>query len=306
MCKLKVSVIIPTYNEAHDISVTLDAVLEIDYPEIEIIVVDDSTDDTPQIVKKYETKGVRLIRPEKRFGRCEARNRGILESTGEVLLILNADVRPDRQFLNSVISHIEQGYDYVLVNSKISNIEYLYPRYVECVGLVGYDNVDPTWSEGFVCKKSCAIEAGLFPTGFPVAICAGEDADFGERLKKIGAKRKIDHSIVIKHKAPESFEEFWRIRKGRGMGSPQIHIFLKGWSIHKTLLWAFLRWIKTFSEILFIFPLIFGVYKIVRQSQRGWNDFLGFFWSWIIERLAFHVGEAESIIQIIRVKNEYK
>jgi glycosyltransferase involved in cell wall biosynthesis len=302
---MKVSVVIPTYNESQDIEATLKAVLGIDYPDIEIIVVDDSTDETPEIVRKYEKCGVRLIRPVTRSGRCEARNRGIEEASGEVLLILNADVRPDRDFLKLVTAHIEQGYDYILVNSKISNTEYLYPRYVECVGLVGYDNIDPKWSEGFVCRKSCAVNAGLFPTGFLVPICAGEDADFGERLKKTGAKRKIDHSIVIKHKAPESLHEYWHIRKGRGRGSPQIHIFLQEWSIPKVIFWAFLRWVKTLLEICFIFPALFAVGRIVSHSPKGWRDFLGFLWSWLVERFAFHVGEAESIFQILG-KNENK
>jgi glycosyltransferase involved in cell wall biosynthesis len=300
---MKVSVVIPTYNESQDIEATLKAVLGIDYPDIEIIVVDDSTDETPEIVRKYEKCGVRLIRPVTRSGRCEARNRGIEEASGEVLLILNADVRPDRDFLKLVTAHIEQGYDYVLVNSKISNTEYLYPRYVECVGLVGYDNIDPKWSEGFVCRKSCAVNAGLFPTGFLVPICAGEDADFGERLKKTGAKRKIDHSIVIKHKAPESLYEYWHIRKGRGKGSPQVHIFIQKWSLVRTIIWASLRWFKTICEIIFIIPAAILIWKIVQHSPMRLKDYPGFAWAWIVERMAFHIGEAEGIIEILKTKH---
>ena len=50
---MKFSIIIPTYNEEGEIAATLEAILDVDYPDQEIIVVDDSTDRTPEIVRRY-------------------------------------------------------------------------------------------------------------------------------------------------------------------------------------------------------------------------------------------------------------
>jgi glycosyltransferase involved in cell wall biosynthesis len=47
---MKFSIIIPTYNEERGIGATLEALLSLDYPDREIIVVDDSSDRTPEIV----------------------------------------------------------------------------------------------------------------------------------------------------------------------------------------------------------------------------------------------------------------
>jgi glycosyltransferase involved in cell wall biosynthesis len=50
---MRFSIIIPTYNEERDIAATLEALLGLDYPDREIIVVDDSSDRTPEIVGGY-------------------------------------------------------------------------------------------------------------------------------------------------------------------------------------------------------------------------------------------------------------
>ena len=244
---MKFSIIIPTYNEQHDIARTLDAVTALDYSDKEVIVVDDSTDATPEIVKRYASRGVRLIRPERRGGRCEARNRGIQEATGEVVVILNADVRPPPDFIRRVLPYYEQGYDYVLVRSCVTNPEALYARYVESMAAVDHQG-DPSWmewTEGFSCRREVAIKAGLFPTGFTVPICAGEDGYFGNGLRRIGARKKIDFDIIVPHVAPATFREYWHIRKGRGKGCPQVRIFLEGWSVVKDSVWASLRVAKT-------------------------------------------------------------
>ncbi|RZV48278.1 MAG: glycosyltransferase, partial [Pseudomonadales bacterium] len=67
-----VSIIIPAFNEAAVIAETIENKLALDYPEgkLEIIVVsDESTDGTDEIVEKYSARGVKLIRQEPRQGK---------------------------------------------------------------------------------------------------------------------------------------------------------------------------------------------------------------------------------------------
>ena len=152
---MKFSIIIPTYNEAGDIVATLEALLGLDYGDKEIIVVDDSTDRTPEIVRRYADRGVRLIHPGG-GGRCEARNIGIREAAGEVVVLLNADVRLPADFLQRLAYHYQQGADYVLVAARVANRQDLFGRYVDCVSDVfyaqaarcNYDNME--WTEGIL------------------------------------------------------------------------------------------------------------------------------------------------------------
>jgi glycosyltransferase involved in cell wall biosynthesis len=86
-----VSIVIPCYKQGHFLGEAIESVLDQTYTNYEIIVVDDgSPDDTSQVASRYA--GVRLIRQENQ-GLSAARNRGIGESHGEVLVCLDADDR---------------------------------------------------------------------------------------------------------------------------------------------------------------------------------------------------------------------
>lgn len=296
---MKFSVIVPTYNEEKDIVDTLEALIALEYPEKEIIVVDDSTDSTPEIVKRYANDGVRLIHPGG-GGRCEARNNGVMQATGDVVCILNADVRPRPDFLKRLAIHYEGRADYVLVASQVSNREDLFARYVGCAGEAVY--TDPSkmeWTEGFSCRREVALQAGLFPVEFAVPICAGEDGFFGIGLRNLGAKKVADFTIVVDHVAPASFAEYWRVRKGRGVGSAQVHRFLHRWSFPKILIWDILKAIRTIVYLVTVVPTLLSCSRAARRSERGYADLLPFMYAWIIEQLAFHVGEWQSTFQII-------
>jgi len=303
---MKFSVVIPTYNEENDIAITLDSLVSLNYPDVEIIVVDDSTDSTPNIVSQYAEQGVRLIQPEKRGGRCEARNRGIHESNGEVVIILNADVLLPKEFINQIKVHYDAGYDYVLVKSEVVNDSDLFARYVDSVAESDH-STDPQWmewTEGFSCRKDVMLKTRLFPTGFSVPICAGEDGFFGNELRKAGAKKKIDFNIVVTHISPASFAEYWYIRKGRGRGCPQIRRFLERWSLKKIKLWASLRIIYNLVQIITIIPVLYKNFIYTRYSNKKIRDFVPFIYSWLIEQFAFHVGEWESIFEIQKSENK--
>jgi Glycosyl transferase family 2 len=302
---MKFSIVVPTYNEERDVAATLDHLVALDGDDYEILVVDDSTDRTPEIVRSYAERGVSLIRPEKPEGRCGARNLGILKSTGDVVVILNADVHLPKDFLQRIAAWYEAGYDYVLVRSEVENLTDLYARYVECRGIADYYGANPEameWAEGFSCRRESAIRAGMFPVGYAVPICAGEDGYFGQNLRGIGARKKVDLDIVVKHVAPAAFTEYWRIRTGRGRGSPQVRRFLHKWSWPRIVSWATLRVAKTLAWIGLLFPMLKICSRAARESPRGQADLLPFCWAWLIEQAAFHVGEWTSIAEVWRAE----
>lgn len=86
----RVSVVIPTYNASPFIERTLRSVLDQDFTELEVVVVDDgSTDNTTAIVEGFENR-VRLIR-QKNAGVAAARNRAIAEARGDLVAFLDHD-----------------------------------------------------------------------------------------------------------------------------------------------------------------------------------------------------------------------
>ncbi|KUP97486.1 glycosyltransferase [Thermobifida cellulosilytica] len=90
---MKISVVVPAYNEEAAIGHCLDALVNQIVPVDEILVVDNnSTDRTAEIAEKYRDHGVRVIR-ETVQGLIPARNRGFDEATGDILGRIDADTR---------------------------------------------------------------------------------------------------------------------------------------------------------------------------------------------------------------------
>jgi len=99
-----VSVIVPVYNVGEPAVDAVRSALDQDHPSLEVIVVDDgSTDDTPARIEKHFGDRVRLIR-QANAGPPAARNRGIAESRGEFVALLDAD---DLWFQGRIRRHVE-------------------------------------------------------------------------------------------------------------------------------------------------------------------------------------------------------
>jgi GT2 family glycosyltransferase len=85
-----VSVILPTYNRAWVLKEAIDSILFQDYPNIELIIVDDgSTDKTPELLASYGDR-ITVLTQENR-GVSAARNAGIKKSGGELIALLDSD-----------------------------------------------------------------------------------------------------------------------------------------------------------------------------------------------------------------------
>src|SRR5437870_13384283 len=87
-----ISVVVCSHNGASTIRDTLDGLQSLDYPDVEVILVNDgSTDSTPEIASHYP---VRLITTENR-GLSHARNNGINAATKEIIAFIDDDAYPD-------------------------------------------------------------------------------------------------------------------------------------------------------------------------------------------------------------------
>jgi glycosyltransferase involved in cell wall biosynthesis len=87
----QVSVLIPCFNAEPFISETLESVLSQTWPNIEVVVVDDGSQDlSAQVIERYESRGVRLVRQPNR-GAGAARNTALDASSGSFVQFRDAD-----------------------------------------------------------------------------------------------------------------------------------------------------------------------------------------------------------------------
>jgi len=121
---MKLSVIIPVYNEGNTIEAVVRRVQAVDLGAIEkeIIAVDDgSTDGTANVLKKLTA--IRYLSHERNAGKGAALTTGFRAATGDIVLIQDADLEYDPDDYRAVIRPIAEGTSEVVMGSR-----FLYAR----------------------------------------------------------------------------------------------------------------------------------------------------------------------------------
>ena len=115
-----ISVIIPCYNEAKTIELIVDKVLAVKQYDIEIIIVDDfSNDGTTEILKTKLTSKIRkILYNEKNFGKGYCIRKGVEKSNGDIILIQDADLEYNPQDYHKLLNPILNGDADVVFGSR--------------------------------------------------------------------------------------------------------------------------------------------------------------------------------------------
>ena len=109
---IKISIIIPAYNEEKNIAETIRRIKNVGF-EHEIIIIDDgSTDNTYQEAIKTKAK---VLRHPTNHGYGASLKRGVREASGNYILIMDADLQHDGKYINKICTElISQNYDMVV------------------------------------------------------------------------------------------------------------------------------------------------------------------------------------------------
>jgi GT2 family glycosyltransferase len=106
--KPRVSVVVASYNGAATLKACLESLRNLNYPDYEVILVDDgSTDSTPQLAGQFPN--IRSFRHHTNLGLSVARNTGIAAATGEIVAFTDADCRADEDWLYYLVADLVTG-----------------------------------------------------------------------------------------------------------------------------------------------------------------------------------------------------
>lgn len=107
-----VTIMVPAHNEDSVITATVENILTLDYPNFEVIVIDDrSEDNTADVIKNLESKYEKVtayIREKEAFpGKSAVLNDALKLAKGEAILVFDADARVNSDFLTKLVPSLE-------------------------------------------------------------------------------------------------------------------------------------------------------------------------------------------------------
>jgi len=223
---MNVSIVVITMNEEENIKTCLDSLRSLDYAgEIEIIVVDSSTDNTPGIARAY--KNVKVIQTEKQ-GFAKARNTGIKHSKFPFIAFTDADCIVPKDWLSTLMPYFKKqdiagvgGNAYPPANTGF------FGRCVACLGIpaggsIGLDacinfsngNASALVTCNAVFRKEILQEIKGFSSEFKYG---GEDTNLSDKIRAKNYKLLYVKPSYVFHKPRISFSEFfkWHTRRGK-------------------------------------------------------------------------------------------
>ena len=213
----RISVVICTYNGSRTLRDTLDQLQNLEYPDYEVIVVNDgSRDQSAAIAQEF---GVRLITTENR-GLSSARNTGLEAATGEIVVYLDDDAYPDPHWLTYLAATFN-----TTEHAAVGGPNLAPPGdgdIAECVvnapGGPVHVLLSDTEAEhipgcNMAFRKSCLQTIGGFDATFRVA---GDDVDVCWRIQQRGWTIGFNPAAVVWHHRRNSIRAYWRQQQGYG------------------------------------------------------------------------------------------
>jgi len=222
-----ISVIICTYNRSNYLYKTLESIAEnkISVDEYEILLVDNnSTDDTVAISDRFhkEFPHIRYIYvKEEKQGLSHARNRGIQESRGDVLVFIDDDARMHSEYFRYLKIYVDQYPEMMAFGGRILPVyesrkepSWLSPFLKPLVSALDKGDFVKTFSKssypiganmGF--RRSCIEQIGGFNTALGRSkknLMGGEEKDICARIRQTGAVILYLPKISVDHIIPDS------------------------------------------------------------------------------------------------------
>lgn len=104
-----VTILMPAYNESEVVEEALNSVKELDYPNYDVIFVNDaSTDDTVKKARKYASDKIEILEHEVNKGKAAALNTGIEKASGDYVVVQDADSKIESQLLYKAVTKMER------------------------------------------------------------------------------------------------------------------------------------------------------------------------------------------------------
>jgi cellulose synthase/poly-beta-1,6-N-acetylglucosamine synthase-like glycosyltransferase len=213
-----VSVIVPAFNEAVNIERSVRSLEASDYPELEVLVVDDgSSDGTGDLVESLGLPRTRLLRQEN-LGKPAALNHGIDEARHEIVVMVDADTIFEPSTLRELVQPFrDTEVGAVSGNTKVGNRRRLLGRWQHIEYVMGF-NLDRRLYDVLRCMPTIPGAIGAFrrdvllDVGGVSAATLAEDTDLTLAIGRAGWRVVYEENARAWTEAPATLRLLWRQR----------------------------------------------------------------------------------------------
>ena len=222
-----VAVLVPAYNEIVGIEAAVRSLAESDYPELEIAVVDDGSDDgTPEAVERLALPRVRVLRKEN-GGKASALNVGIASTTAPVVVMVDGDTLFEPDTIRRLVQPLaDERVGAVSGNTKVGNRRGLLGRWQHIEYVTGF-NLDRRMYEVLQCTPTVPGAIGAFRRDVLAEVggvsddTLAEDTDLTLAIGRTGRRVVYAEDARAWTEAPASLASLWRQRYRWSYGTMQ-------------------------------------------------------------------------------------
>lgn len=210
------------YNAEKTIIQTLKGLENQTRNDFEVIVINDgSIDKSPKLVTEFKNQSeltIKLIN-QINSGPAKARNVGVKQSKGDIIIFLDSDCVPPKNWVKEMIKPLKGNIVGCNCGYKVKNKESLIARYVDyeiakrheklmgkCIDTIG------SYSASFL--KEIFTKANGFSTEYPIA--SGEDFDLAFNIRKMGYDLVFIDKTFVYHYHPDSLRNYLKQQFARG------------------------------------------------------------------------------------------
>ena len=216
-----VSVVIPARDEEAGIEKTMKAVMEMYWPNKEIIVINDGSHDhtLEKIQSAANRSSISIISHRASTGKSISLNEGIAAATSEIVVIVDADARPARNALDRLVPHFLLHEDVAAVTgnprvvnlssllSKLQAIEFTSSISTLRRGQSAWGRVNTISGIMTALRRQVILDVGGFSATQPT-----EDIEMTWRLHREGYRCVYEPAAQVAMEVPETLSQWWKQR----------------------------------------------------------------------------------------------
>jgi biofilm PGA synthesis N-glycosyltransferase PgaC len=273
-----VSILVPCHNEASQLDETFGALALVDYPDFEIIAINDGSTDRTGAMLDAMTQHIqrlRVVHLESNQGKSTALNTGALAARNEVLVCIDGDALLDPHALTWLVRRLQSDpkIGALTGNPRIRNRATLLGRlqvgeFSSILGLI--KRAQTVYGQLFtVSGVICAFrKRALHDAGWWARDALTDDVDVSWRIQLAGWHIAFEPKALCWILTPETLRGLWRqrLRWSEGGTATMIKVFPQLWSSRSR--WRLIPvWVNSVAAIVWAYAMLFAM--LVWAVQAG-------------------------------------